>query len=135
MHTHGSNADYTTHPQGRLPEIDVLQKQISRAHEELSDVRCRLEEQRAAGAAREKGLAADKQALQGQLEALTHTNERLALEASNSGARAAKHEKQLEELYDLLNTNQGARVWVAVVGCAAADAAVDRLVAMGGSCG
>lgn len=100
---------HTQSLQGRLPEIDVLQKQISKAHEELSDLRFRLEEQRASGAAREQALAADKQQLQGQLEALTHTNERLALEASNATARAGKHEKQLEELYDLLNTNQGAR--------------------------
>jgi hypothetical protein len=93
--------------QGRLPEIDVLQKQISKAHEELSDLRFRLEEQRASSASKEKALCADKAALQSSLEATTHANERLQLEASNATARATKHEKQLEELYDLLNSTQG----------------------------
>lgn len=42
-----THTQHPTPPQGRLPEIEVLQKQISKAHEELSDLRFKLEEQRA----------------------------------------------------------------------------------------
>lgn len=40
--------------QGRLPEIDVLQGQLTAAHEALSDERFRAEELRTSGAAREQ---------------------------------------------------------------------------------
>jgi predicted nucleic acid-binding Zn-ribbon protein len=53
--------------QGRLPEIEVLQKQISKAHEELSDLRFKLEEQRAAASSKEQQLNTDKQQLQSQV--------------------------------------------------------------------
>jgi hypothetical protein len=45
-------------PQGRLPEIEVLQGQLTSAHEELSDARFRAEELRAATAAREQQVGA-----------------------------------------------------------------------------
>jgi chromosome segregation ATPase len=93
--------------QGRLPEIEVLQKQISKAHEELSDLRFKLEEQRAAAAAKEQQLNADKQQLQGQVEALSHQRERLQLEVDAATTRANNNEKQQQELYDLCNTLQG----------------------------
>jgi hypothetical protein len=44
-------------PQGRLPEIDVLQGQLTAAHEELSDAKFRAEEQRSAAAAREQQVS------------------------------------------------------------------------------
>jgi small-conductance mechanosensitive channel len=96
--------------QGRLPEIEVLQKQISKAHEELSDLRFKLEEQRAAGASKEQQLNADKQQLQRQVEALSHQKERLQLEVDAATTRAANNEKQQQELYDLCNTLQGESV-------------------------
>jgi predicted nucleic acid-binding Zn-ribbon protein len=94
--------------QGRLPEIDVLQRQISAAHEELSDLRYKLDEQRSAAAAKEASLQGERQALQGQLEAAAHAHERLQLEASAAATRAGQHEKQLQELYELCTTQQGA---------------------------
>jgi hypothetical protein len=93
--------------QGRLPEIDVLQKQISKAHEEISDLRFKLEEQRAAAAAKEQTLTSDKRQLESQLEAATHQKDRLQLEATAATTRATQHEKQLEELYELCTTQQG----------------------------
>lgn len=93
--------------QGRLPEIEVLQKQISKAHEELSDLRFKLEEQRAAAASKEQQLNADKQQLQSQVEALSHQRERLQLEVDAATTRAANNEKQQQELYELCNTLQG----------------------------
>jgi chromosome segregation ATPase len=93
--------------QGRLPEIEVLQKQISKAHEELSDLRFKLDEQRAAAATKEQQLNADKQQLQSQVEALSHQKERLQLEVDAAATRAANNEKQQQELYDLCNTLQG----------------------------
>lgn len=92
--------------QGRLPEIEVLQKQISKAHEELSDLRFKLEEQRAAAASKEQQLNADKQQLQSQVEALSHQRERLQLEVDAATTRAANNEKQQQELYELCNTLQ-----------------------------
>lgn len=93
--------------QGRLPEIEVLQKQISKAHEELSDLRFKLDEQRAAAASKEQQHQANRQQLESQLEAATHQKERLQLEASAATTRATQHEKQLEELYELCTTQQG----------------------------
>lgn len=93
--------------QGRLPEIEVLQKQISKAHEEMSDLRFKVEEQRAAAASKEQQLHTDKQQLESQLEAATHQKERLQLEATAATTRATQHEKQLEELYELCTTQQG----------------------------
>lgn len=93
--------------QGRLPEIEVLQKQISKAHEELSDLRFKLEEQRAAAASKEQQLNSDKQQLQSQVEALSHQRERLQLEVDAATTRAANNEKQQQELYELCNTLQG----------------------------
>lgn len=85
----------------------MLQKQISKAHEEISDLRFKLEEQRAAAASKEQQLNADKQQLESQLEAATHQKERLQLEATAATTRATQHEKQLEELYELCTTQQG----------------------------
>lgn len=92
--------------QGRLPEIEVLQKQISKAHEEMSDLRFKLEEQRAAAAAKEQQLQADKQHLESHLEAAVHQKERVQLEATAATTRASQHEKQLEELYELCTSQQ-----------------------------
>lgn len=93
--------------QGRLLEIEVLQKQISKAHEELLDLRFKLKEQRAEAASKKEQLNADKQQLQSQVEALSHQKERLQLEVDAAITRAANHEKQQQQLYDLCNTLQG----------------------------
>lgn len=93
--------------QGRLPEIEVLQKQISKAHEELSDLRFKLQEHRSAASTKEQQLSADKQQLLGQVEALSHQRDRLQLEVDAATARAANNEKQQQELYELCNTLQG----------------------------
>jgi phosphate uptake regulator len=85
----------------------VLQKQISKAHEEISDLRFKLEEQRAAAAAKEQTLTSDKRQLESQLEAATHQKDRVQLEATAATTRATQHEKQLEELYELCTTQQG----------------------------
>jgi len=92
--------------QGRLPEIEVLQQQISKAHEELSSLRFKLEEQRAAAAIKEQQLLTDKHQLEGQLTAVSHQKERLQLEATAATTRATNNEKQLEELYELCTTLQ-----------------------------
>lgn len=110
--------------QGRLPEIEVLQKQISKAHEELSDLRFKLEEQRAAAASKEQQLNADKQQLQSQVEALSHQRERLQLEVDTATTRAANNEKQQQELYDLCNTLQGEQQAAAGFDMAAAVALI-----------
>lgn len=111
-------------PQGRLPEIEVLQKQISKAHEELSDLRFKLEEQRAAASSREQQLTADKQQLQSQLEALAHQKERLQLEVDAATTRAANNEKQQQELYELCNTLQGR--WGSQGACCQCNSGVTR---------
>lgn len=97
----------TPHAQGRLPEIEVLQKSLTKAHEELSGLRFKVEEQRGAAAAREAAAAADRAALEGQLSAASHAAERLQLESAAATSRASQHEKQLEELYKLCTMQQG----------------------------
>jgi uncharacterized protein YhaN len=50
--------------QARLPEIEELQKQISAAHEELTDATFQWEQDKSGAEARERGLVAEKAALE-----------------------------------------------------------------------
>jgi chromosome segregation ATPase len=93
--------------QGRLPEIEVLQKQISQAHEEMSDLQFRRNEELAAASAKEQQLVAAKVQLEGQVSALKAQAARLEREAAAAVTRASQHEKQLEGLYELCQSQQG----------------------------
>lgn len=98
--------------QGRLPEIEALQKQISQAHEEMSDLQFRRNEELAAATAKEQQLVAAKVQLEGQVSALKTQAARLEREAAAAVTRASQHEKQLEELYEHCQSLQGMQlIW------------------------
>ncbi len=94
-------------PQGRLPEIQELQRQISAAHEELSDAAFKANEDRSAAAAREQRLSDEQARLERAVAALTEANARLEREAAAAATHTAHQEQQLNELYELCTSQQG----------------------------
>lgn len=102
--------------QGRLPEIEELQRQIAAAHEELSEQSFKAAEDRSAASAREQALLAERVGLESKLGASEAARGRAEREAAAAKERAAAHEKQLEELYELCTSLQGSPepggVWV-----------------------
>ena len=57
--------------QGRLPELEELQKLLSSAHEELADVQFQSNEERAASAVKQQQLQERLADLEGQLQVMT----------------------------------------------------------------
>ena len=73
----------------------------------MSDLQFRRNEELASASAKEQQLVATKVQLEGQVSALKAQAARLEREAAAAVTRASQHEKQLEELYELCQSQQG----------------------------
>ncbi len=96
-------------PQGRLPELEELQRQLTAAHEQLSDLQfsSSAERERAALALREAQEQGD--ALRGELQAAEGALGAARQQVEAGRAEAGALQQQLDQAVELYTAVQGER--------------------------
>lgn len=92
--------------EGQLPEIEVLQKQISTTNEELTDLSFQMMEERAAFAAKEGQLVLEKETLENEWKNLQEAFNRQEAEKKSLTKKLNAQEQQLNDMFQMCTSLQ-----------------------------
>lgn len=93
--------------QGRLPEIEELQRQMALTTEELTDLQYNTDQELAASRARQEALGRDLEAARAELGALQAAEAGLRAEHAAACGRLAEAQLQLGDANELYASLQG----------------------------